>query len=127
MSFRRALLGFALCALAPAAAWPVAARAEGGKLVEGGYEIPAGPIVLRPFLGLGLAQAHVSESGSVDGVSISGGGASTGGVFFAPGVVALYPVTSSIALGVDLRYVVFSANGGSADALSIFLTGQYHF
>jgi hypothetical protein len=39
MSFRRALLGFALCALAPAAAWPVAARAEGGKLVEGGYEI----------------------------------------------------------------------------------------
>ncbi len=34
MSFRKALSGIALCALAPAAAW-----ADDGKLVEGGYEI----------------------------------------------------------------------------------------
>jgi hypothetical protein len=34
MTFRKALLGFALCAMAPATGW-----AEDGKLVESGYEI----------------------------------------------------------------------------------------
>ena len=34
MSFRRALLAFALCAMAPATSW-----AEDGRLIEGGYEI----------------------------------------------------------------------------------------
>src|SRR3954463_8954353 len=34
MTFRRALLGFALCTLVPATAW-----ADDGKVIEGGYEI----------------------------------------------------------------------------------------
>ena len=39
MSFRRALLVFALCATAPAVAWAPAARAQEARLIEGGYEI----------------------------------------------------------------------------------------
>ncbi len=91
---------------------------------EGGYELAAGPVIVRPYAGLGLAVVKVSEPAiTVAGVTAGGGSASDSRVYFAPGVTVLYPVTSNIAVGADARVVIVSSD----TALDLMLTGQYHF
>lgn len=91
---------------------------------EGGYELAAGPVIVRPYAGLGLAVAKESVPGvTVGGVTASGASVSSSDVYFAPGCIVLYPVTSNISVGADAR-VVFV---GSGSAFDLFLTGQYHF
>jgi hypothetical protein len=82
--------------------------------VEGGYELAAGPVALRPFLGLGQA----SFKAEVMGVS-----ASTSKMAFWPGVTVMYPLGSAF-VGADARYVIVM--GGDevkdANALAAYLT-----
>jgi opacity protein-like surface antigen len=94
--------------------------------IEAGYEIPAGPIMVRPYAGLGyvVASSSVSDSGNsalAGELGSVGGSSSNIGFWF--GGTALYPVTSSIGVGVDLRFLLVSNSNSFIPAL----TGQYHF
>ena len=91
--------------------------------VEGGYDISAGPVVVRPYLGLGPAFAHAS----IPSVQL-GGGATVGGSHtetkfgFWPGVTLLYPITGFF-IGADMRVLIVS----DFTAFSLFATGGMHF
>jgi hypothetical protein len=90
---------------------------------EGGYELAAGPVIVRPYAGLGIAVFKESvPSVTIAGVTAGGGSASTSKLYFSPGATVLYPVTPNIGLGVDARYVI-----SDESALDLMLTGQYHF
>jgi len=91
---------------------------------EVGYEIPVGPVMIRPYVGLGLGVVKVSVPAiNIGGITEGGGSASSSDVYISPGATLLYPVTSSIGIGVDARFVIVS----DANAFDAFLTGQYHF
>jgi hypothetical protein len=94
--------------------------------VEGGYDIEAGPIVVRPYLGLGDAigsstvpQVCLGPFGCV------GGSVSSGSFALWPGAAVLYPM-DSLFFGGDLRFLIPTDNS-DATALSIFATGGLKF
>jgi hypothetical protein len=90
--------------------------------VEGGYDIAAGPVVIRPFLGLGPAFAHASiPSISIGGVSAGGSETSTKFGFW-PGAEVLYPIQNFF-IGADLRVLIVS----DFTAFSMFATGGLQF
>lgn len=70
--------------------------------LEGGYDIVAGPVVIRPTLGLGLAIAMSSASGSQGGVEIDSSDTETR-LLLAPGANVLYPI-DNLFVGGELRY-----------------------
>ncbi len=94
---------------------------------EGGYEISAGPLIVRPFVGLGYASASVSIPNPFGGGTISN---STGKAALWPGAVALFPIGSAF-VGADLRYVIIldsdNGQGESLAAFSAFATGGLNF
>jgi len=94
---------------------------------EGGYEVNAGPLIVRPFLGLGYASASVSIPNPFGGGSIS---SSTGKLALWPGAVALFPVGKAF-VGADLRYIIIpdsdNGQGDSLAAFSAFVTGGMNF
>ena len=91
---------------------------------EAGYELAAGPVIVRPYLGLGFADEHFNGvTVTVDNTTITSPGASDSEFAFWFGGTALYPVTSSIGVGADARILV--VNG--YDAFIFTVTGQYHF
>jgi hypothetical protein len=93
---------------------------------EVGYDLYLGPVILRPMAGIGLATAHASVC--LGGTCASGTGSSN--LYIAPGAVLMFPVTSSIFIGADVRYLIVTGssytdqNGAtdSASALSFFGT-----
>ncbi len=95
--------------------------------VEGGYDIAAGPVVVRPYLEFGDITVSSSTKGCVT-VDASGnqmcmGLASTGSKFGGgPGVTALYPLGSAF-VGADARYFITTAY----NALTLSLTGGVSF
>jgi len=90
--------------------------------VEGGYDIAAGPVVVRPYLGLGPAFLH-SSSPTFSGFGGSIGGSNTETRFSAwPGVLGLYPIGSFFA-GLDMRVLIVE----HASAFSMFATGGMQF
>jgi hypothetical protein len=91
---------------------------------EGGYEIAAGPVIVRPYIGIGLAVATASVSGSdqVSGVPVSGSGSANHFSVW-PGVTVLYPITPNFAVGADARFLIVS----SSNSFGAFATGQYTF
>jgi hypothetical protein len=78
---------------------------------EGGYDISAGPLTVRPYLGVGYA----SVTGSAGGIS-----SSTGKLAFWPGAVALFPI-GNLFVGADARYVLL-VDASDANAFSLFAT-----
>jgi hypothetical protein len=80
---------------------------------EGGYDIQAGPVVVRPYLGLGPAFAH----GSVGNLSNTD---TKFGVW--PGATVLYPI-ENFYVGGDARVLIVS----DFTAFSLFATGGVHF
>ncbi len=102
-------------------------KSEGGADVnlfyvgpEGGYDIPAGPVVVRPYLGLGVASAKVTSDLSAFG----GGKISDSSSRFAvwPGATVLYPLGNAF-VGGDARFLIVS----DFNAFSLFATGGYQF
>ncbi len=91
---------------------------------EVGYELPAGPIMVRPYVGLGLAHESVSvPSVTVDGTTFGGGSESSTDFAFWFGATALYPVTSNIGVGADAKIMLVD----NFNAFIFSITGQYHF
>jgi opacity protein-like surface antigen len=77
--------------------------------VEGGYDVDAGGVIIRPGLGLGIANVSLDSSF---------GSASESEFFIAPGVSLLFDVTDSIFIGADARFkVVLSDPTGKAITL----------
>jgi hypothetical protein len=96
---------------------------------EGGYDfvIPGVPqILIRPYLGLGYASFHVSESGNVIGNGPVGVSGSSSGFALWPSVTGLYSFTPNFSGGLDVRVVV-PTFGDSDAAFVLSLTGQYKF
>jgi hypothetical protein len=85
---------------------------------EGGYSLDAGPMIVRPYLGLGLA----SISATVDMGPFGKVDASDSKIYFAPGVTGLYPI-GSMFVGADARFTIVSSN----NALGLFLTAGTTF
>ncbi len=93
---------------------------------EGGYELSAGPLTVRPYLGLGYASFSASVPQSC-AAGICGGGATLtdGKLAVWPGATALFPV-GNLFVGADMRYVVL-LDTTDANAFSVFLTGGMRF
>jgi hypothetical protein len=90
---------------------------------EGGYDFVAGPVVIRPYLGLGAATAKASTP-SISAFGITAPGVDTSTTKFAawPGATLLYPMGSAF-IGADARFLVVS----DFNAFSLFATGGVQF
>ena len=80
---------------------------------EGGYSISAGPVIIRPYLGLGAATATAS---------LPGGSASDTKFAAWPGGALLFPLGSAF-VGGDVRFLLVS----NSNAFGAFATGGLHF
>jgi hypothetical protein len=90
--------------------------------VEGGYDITVGPVIIRPYLGLGdlIRYYDISQFG----ISVSG---SDGHFAFWPGGTVLYPIKNFF-VGGDMRLqIITDAGGGEAVSFGIFATGGIAF
>jgi hypothetical protein len=99
---------------------------EGGVLypgIEGGYELGVGPVLLRPYAGVGFVAVKLKASAGASELD-----ASASKIGFWPGATVIYPMDRYF-LGADLRYVIVPSvdRGGNANALSFFGTGGMHF
>jgi hypothetical protein len=92
---------------------------------EVGYNVAAGPVVVRPYLGGGFGSLHSTYRGT--GVlRASGGGVAvtddyhgaSQSAFFWPGVTVLVPVTPDIAVGADARLVFAPGQDASTSTLT---------
>jgi hypothetical protein len=92
--------------------------------VEGGYDITAGPLVVRPYAGLGPVWASVSvQSNTPAPVPVQGTAASSSNVGLWLGGAVLYPVTPNVGLGGDARELI--VNGYST--FNLLLAAAYRF
>lgn len=91
---------------------------------EGGYDFSAGPVVIRPYLGLGMATVKVKIPGMDLGGGVSTGSMSASDSKFAawPGATLLYPIDSFF-VGADARFLVVS----DYNAFSLYATGGLQF
>ena len=96
---------------------------------EGGYDFVIASVpqlLIRPYLGLGYASFHVSESGNVVGNVLTGVSASSSGFALWPSVTGLWSFTPAISAGLDAR-IVLPTFGDSDAAFVLSVTGQYKF
>jgi hypothetical protein len=94
--------------------------------VEGGYDIEAGPVVVRPYLGLGDVIGHVNVPPVCPfGVCVGGGSESSGSFGLWPGAAVLVPIDSFF-VGGDTRFVI-STDNSDFSAFSLFATGGMKF
>ncbi|HEY5960387.1 MAG TPA: hypothetical protein VIV60_27725 [Polyangiaceae bacterium] len=90
---------------------------------EGGYDFAAGPVVIRPYLGLGAATARVKSPGiDLGGISMPSTTATDTKFAAWPGATLLYPMGSAF-IGGDARFLVVS----EFNAFSLFATGGLQF
>lgn len=95
--------------------------------IEGGYDIPVGPVIIRPGLGLGLAIASVSA----DVPSILGTAGAIDETYTNPylalGASVLYDVTDQFFIGGDMRLQFVFGDNGDGTALIILANGGMRF
>ena len=89
--------------------------------VEVGYDLKVAPVLIRPSLGLGLAFASASVSGSVSGFSVGDQSNTETYFYVAPGASVIYPINMFF-VGADLR-LIFMTSDPLSKALTIMLTG----
>jgi hypothetical protein len=90
---------------------------------EVGYDVAAGPLVIRPYAGIGLSTVKVDIPGfSFAGFTTPSTSASDSKVAIWPGATLLYPLGNAF-VGADARFVVVS----DYNAFSAFLTGGMNF
>jgi hypothetical protein len=82
---------------------------------EVGYDVYAGPVILRPSLGIGVAIGFTDATGET---------LSVGDMMFGPGVTVLYPIDEFF-LGGDLRGNLVTGDGISA--VTVAATGGMRF
>jgi hypothetical protein len=86
--------------------------------IEAGYDVDLGGAVLRPGLGLGVANMSV-EAGGVS--------ASDSNLYVAPGVLAQFDVSDSIFLGAEARFQMVFADPDMVKALILMASGGMKF
>ena len=94
--------------------------------VEGGYDFVVGPVVLRPYLGLG--DAIVAFSGiTVPGLGTVGGESKNEFALW-PGATVMYPINQFF-VGGDARVYLLPGipSGGDVAGLGIYATGGMQF
>jgi hypothetical protein len=92
--------------------------------LEGGYEISAGPVVVRPYAGFGPVFVRASAPTTVVAGVTEGGGTSVTTLFGAwLGGVAMVPIADRFFVGGDLRLVLVSG----FTTVGVFLTGSARF
>jgi len=89
---------------------------------EGGYDIAAGPLVIRPYLGLGAHTVTSSVSGNLGGVQIPEMSSSDTKFALWPGATILYPLGAAF-IGADARFVIRD----ELNTFSLFATGGVQF
>lgn len=82
----------------------------GGEL---GYDLAAGPLIVRPYGGVGMGTARGCLGGTCDTESRA---------YLAPGVTALYPLSDRLFAGVDARFVVPLDDDSDFDHFGLFAT-----
>ena len=87
---------------------------------EGGYDLGAGPLTIRPYLGFGYANLRASAPDICVGGTCVGGSNSQGKLAFWPGVTGLVGV-GSLFVGADIRYVLL-VDVDDGNAFSAFAT-----
>jgi hypothetical protein len=96
--------------------------------LEGGYEIEAGPVMVRPYLGFGDVIGTVS--GQTTCSPFLGGcmdlSQSSGNFAIWPGGTVLYPIEKFF-VGGDLRFVIVPGDHSDFSAITIFATGGMKF
>jgi len=91
--------------------------------VEGGYDIAAGPVVVRPYVGLGAATAKATIPGfNFGGVNLPSTSVSDTKFALWPGATVLYPLGQAF-VGGDARFLVLD----NYNAFSLFATGGVQF
>jgi hypothetical protein len=90
--------------------------------IEGGYDIDAGGLIIRPGLGLGLAS--VSSEVSVLGTTVSG---SDSYLYVAPGASFLFDVSDSIFVGAEARFQMVFADPDMVKAIILLANGGMRF
>ena len=94
--------------------------------VEGGYEIEAGTVMVRPYLGLGDVIGHVDSPPICPAGFCANGSASSGAFGFWPGAAVLYPIENFF-VGGDARFVIATGDNSELKAFSLFATGGMKF
>jgi len=98
--------------------------------VEGGYDIEAGPVIVRPYLGLGdvIASVDVPQVCAPFVGCVGGGSESSGHFGVWPGATVLYPMDNFF-VGGDARFVIVTSSDSNQDfnAFSLFATGGMKF
>jgi hypothetical protein len=90
---------------------------------EVGYEIHAGPVWIRPYLGLGVAIARASFPAVAVLGATAGGSTSDANIAVFPGATLTYNLTSQFFVGGDLRFLIVSNN----NSLGVFANGGMRF
>jgi hypothetical protein len=93
---------------------------------EGGYDLLVGPVIVRPYLGLGAG--IISFSGvNIPGIGTVGGESKTEFALW-PGATVMYPINNFF-VGGDARVYILPGVPSGADAagLGIYATGGMSF
>ena len=92
---------------------------------EGGYEVPTGAFILRPYSGAGAARYTATRCVPfINGVGGCSPSTNTRFAFW-PGVAALYRLGPAF-LGVDVRFAIVTGET-NADAVAALATAGVHF
>lgn len=95
--------------------------------IEGGYDVAAGPVIIRPGVGLGLANFSVSaELPDPFGTGTTTIDESEMYLYLALGGSVLYDIDDTFFIGGDLRFQIVLADE-SANALIILANGGMRF
>jgi hypothetical protein len=91
---------------------------------EVGYDIGAGPVVIRPYAGVGRA----SVDSSSDEAGFGSYSSSRSKLILYPGTAVMFPIGPAF-VGADLRYVIMidAPTSGTGNAFTAFLTGGVNF
>lgn len=91
--------------------------------IEGGYDFAAGPVIIRPELGLGIA--NVSYSIDIPFIGEQSGSDTNPYVSF--GASVLYDVTPDFFIGGNGRIQIVIGDGGDGTALVLMANGGMRF
>ena len=95
--------------------------------IEGGYDIPVGPVIIRPGIGLGIANASIDVEASPLVAAAGGGSTSETNPYFALGGSVLYDIDDTFFVGGDMRLQFVIGDNGDGTALIILGNGGMRF
>lgn len=95
--------------------------------IEGGYDIPVGPVIIRPGIGLGIANVSIDIEASPFLAGSVAGSASETNPYLALGGSVLYDINEQFFIGGDMRLQFVIGDNGDGTALIILANGGMRF